>query len=50
MKNGEALLRIELPGSEEPQVIGIPFLLISEAKLVADQAGFRADLAASKAH
>jgi ribosome maturation factor RimP len=46
----EALLRIDLPGSEEPQVIGIPFSLISEAKLVADQAGFRADLAASKAH
>ena len=50
VKNGEALLRIDLPGSEEPQVIGIPFSLISEAKLVADQAGFRADLAVSKAH
>ena len=50
VKNGEALLRIDLPGSEEPQVIGIPFSLISEAKLVADQAGFRADLAASTAH
>jgi ribosome maturation factor RimP len=50
VKNGEALLRIDLPGSEEPQVIGIPFSLISEAKLIADQAGFRADLAASKAH
>jgi ribosome maturation factor RimP len=50
VKNGEALLKIELPGSEEPQVIGIPFSLISEAKLVADQAGFRADLAASKSH
>jgi len=50
VKNGEALLRIDLPGSEEPQVVGIPFSLISEAKLVADQAGFRADLAASKAH
>jgi ribosome maturation factor RimP len=50
VKNGEALLRIDLPGSEEPQVIGIPFSLISEAKLVADQAGFRADLTASKAH
>ena len=35
---------------EKPQTIGIPFSLISEAKLVADQAGFRADLAASKAH
>lgn len=50
VKNGEALLKIELPGSEEPQVIGIPFSLISKAKLVADQAGFRADLAASKSH
>ncbi|HSA66849.1 MAG TPA: ribosome maturation factor RimP [Methyloceanibacter sp.] len=50
VRNGEALLKIELPGSEEPQVIGIPFSLISEAKLVADQAGFRADLAASKSH
>jgi ribosome maturation factor RimP len=50
VRNGEALLKIELPGSEEPHVIGIPFSLISEAKLVADQAGFRADLAASKSH
>jgi ribosome maturation factor RimP len=50
VRNGEAFLRIELPGSAESQVIGIPFSLISEAKLVADQAGFRADLAASKAH
>src|SRR6476620_3645970 len=48
--NGEALLQIELPGEEKPQTIGIPFSLIREAKLVADQAGIRADLAVSKAH
>jgi ribosome maturation factor RimP len=50
VSNGEALLRIELPGEEEPQVIGIPFSLISEAKLVADQAALRADLTGKKAH
>lgn len=48
--NGEALLQIELPGEEEPQTIGIPFSLISEAKLVADKDAFRADLAGKKAH
>jgi ribosome maturation factor RimP len=48
--NGEALLSIELPGETEPQTIGLPFSLIHEAKLVADQAAFRADLAAKKAH
>ncbi len=47
--NGEALIQIELPGEEEPQVIGIPFSLISEAKLVAGKEAFRADLAAKKA-
>src|SRR6478672_12712643 len=47
--NGEALLQIEFPGEEEPQTVGIPFSLISEAKLVADQAGLRADLTAKKA-
>jgi ribosome maturation factor RimP len=46
---GEALLRIELAGVEEPQVIGIPFALISEAKLVAGEDAVRADLAAKKA-
>lgn len=48
--NGEALIQIELPGEEEPQVIGIPFSLISEAKLVAGKEAFRADLAAKKVH
>jgi len=46
--NGEALLRIELPGEEQSQTIGIPFSLISEAKLVADKDSFRADLAGKK--
>jgi ribosome maturation factor RimP len=46
----EALLRIELPGETEPQIIGIPFALISEAKLVADQDMLRADLAGKKTH
>jgi ribosome maturation factor RimP len=50
VEKDEALLRIDLPGEEEPQTIGIPFSLISEAKLVADQAAFRADLTAKKAH
>jgi ribosome maturation factor RimP len=45
-----ALLRIELPGETEPQTIGIPFALISEAKLVADQDVLRADLAGKKTH
>jgi len=46
----EALLRIELPGETEPQTIGIPFALISEAKLVTDQDVLRADLAGKKTH
>ncbi len=44
----EALIKIELPGEAEPVTIGIPFALISEAKLVADQAVVRADLTAKK--
>lgn len=48
--NGEALLQIELSGEKEPQTIGIPFSLISEARLVADQAVIRADLAGKKIH
>jgi ribosome maturation factor RimP len=49
VENGEALIAIELPGETEPQTIGIPFSLISEAKLVADKDAFRADLTAKKA-
>ena len=44
----EVRLRIELDGKVEPVVIGLPFALIAEAKLVADLAGFRADLSAKK--
>lgn len=44
----EVRLRIELEGKAEPVVIGLPFSLIGEAKLVADQASFRAHLAGKK--
>ncbi len=45
---GEARLRIDLEGHEEPVVIGLPFSLISEAKLVTDFDGLRADLSGKK--
>jgi hypothetical protein len=45
---GEARLKIELEGHEEPVVIGLPFSLISEAKLVADIDGLKADLSGKK--
>ena len=44
----EARLKIELEGKDEPVTIGLPFALISEAKLVADMADLRADLAGKK--
>jgi len=44
----EVRLRIELEGKAEPVVIGLPFSLIGEAKLVADLAGFRSDLSGKK--
>jgi ribosome maturation factor RimP len=44
----EARLRIELDDKAEPVVIGLPFSLISEAKLVADMASFKADLSGKK--
>jgi hypothetical protein len=44
----EVRLRIELEGKAEPVVIGLPFSLINEAKLVADTESFRADLAGKK--
>jgi hypothetical protein len=44
----EARLKIELEGKAEPVVIGLPFSLISEAKLVVDMESFKADLAAKK--
>jgi ribosome maturation factor RimP len=49
VEKGEARLRIELEGKAEPVIIGLPFSLISEAKLVADMDGFRADLSGKKA-
>jgi ribosome maturation factor RimP len=48
VENGEVRLKFELDPKEEPVVIGLPFALISEAKLVADQDSFRADLSAKK--
>lgn len=44
----EVRLRLELDGKVEPVVIGLPFSLISEAKLVADRDSLRADLAGKK--
>ena len=46
--DGEVRLRIELNGKAEPVIIGLPFPLISEAKLVVDLDGFRADLSGEK--
>jgi hypothetical protein len=44
----EAWLKIELAGQPEPVVIGLPFSLISEARLVADMQNLRADLSGKK--
>ncbi len=44
----EARLRIELAGQPEPVTIGLPFSLISEAKLVADIQELKADLSGKK--
>jgi ribosome maturation factor RimP len=41
----EARLKIELEGEPEPVVLGFPFSLISEAKLVSDLDSLKADLA-----
>lgn len=49
VEDGEVRLKIELDGKdEEPVVIGLPFSLISEAKLVADAEGIKIDLAGKK--
>ena len=48
VEKGEARLRRELEGKTEPVTIGLPFSLISEAKLVADMDGFKADLSGKK--
>jgi ribosome maturation factor RimP len=44
----EVHLKMELDGKAEPIVIGLPFSLISEAKLVPDLDSFRADLSGNK--
>jgi ribosome maturation factor RimP len=44
----EVHLKIELEGETEPVLIGLPFSLISEAKLTVDPDGFRADLSGEK--
>jgi len=48
VEDDEARLRIELEGKAELVTIGLPFSLISEAKLVVDMDSFRADLAGKK--
>ena len=48
VEDDEVRLRMELDGKAEPIVIGLPFSLISEAKLVADMQSFRADLSGKK--
>jgi ribosome maturation factor RimP len=48
VEKDEARLRIELEGKAEPVTIGLPFSLISEAKLVADMDSFKADLSGKK--
>jgi ribosome maturation factor RimP len=49
VEKGEVRLRIELEGKAEPVTIGLPFSLISEAKLVADVKSLRTDLSGNKA-
>jgi hypothetical protein len=44
----EVHLKIELDGKAEPLIIGLPFSLIGEAKLVTNIDGFRDDLSGSK--
>ncbi|HZJ13110.1 MAG TPA: ribosome maturation factor RimP [Methyloceanibacter sp.] len=44
----EVRLRMELEGKAEPVLIGLPFSLISEAKLVADIESFKANLSGKK--
>ncbi len=48
VEDDEARLKIELEGKAEPVVIGLPFSLIDEAKLVADIDRFKADLTGKK--
>ena len=46
----EARLKIELEGKDEPVTIGLPFSLISEAKLVADRRASTPTLRARSPH
>jgi ribosome maturation factor RimP len=48
VEDDEVRLTMELEGKAEPVTIGLPFSLISEAKLVADAESFRADLSGKK--
>ncbi len=48
VEDGEVRIKIELAGQDEKVVIGLPFSLISEAKLVTDVGGLKADLAGKK--
>ncbi len=34
MEDGEVLLRMEIEGHDEPQIVGLPFRLVSDARLV----------------
>jgi ribosome maturation factor RimP len=44
----EVHLKMELDGKAEPIIVGLPFSLISEAKLVPDLDSFRTDLLGTK--
>lgn len=46
--DNEVHLKIELDGKADPVIIGLPFSLISEAKLMVDLDSFRADLSGNK--
>jgi ribosome maturation factor RimP len=44
----EVHLKIELEGEAEPVIVGLPFSLISEAKLIVDLDSLKADLSGAK--
>ena len=49
-EDGEARLIVQLEKGAEAQVIGLPFSIIDEARLVSDKDTLREDLARSKSH
>ncbi|WP_246810115.1 ribosome maturation factor RimP [Methyloligella sp. GL2] len=49
-EDDEARLIVRLGEDEEPQILGFPFSMIADAKLVASKEDFRADLAQKKTH